>query len=172
MERKYSERKLFPLDKNHLLKDAQYVQRNVLLALLIKYTITSYFRLFNSLGIEDETTSSIKRCKIFKLENLYPFYKDLAGIYRYKYGENQLELLFDGTDHLVKFQAEWGAAFKQWAKEFCESRSFIKSVIEAVVLYPEGRKPKLVENRFKVFLGQKFELKVYIYKGIQDFQIA
>ncbi len=120
----------------------------------------------------DDTTIKIVQSKNYKLDHLLEFYHDLAAIYRFKAGDNQLEFLFDGSTHYEVFTKEWVECFQEWVMEFCKHRSFLKAVFEAAILYPEDRKALLAGNRFKVFLAQFFNLKVYKYRGILEVNAA
>ena len=93
------EHRLFISDKNYLLKEAQFSQKNYLLQKLIRSVKRIYMEDCNPLGIMDDTILKLKDSKAFGVEFLDRFYFELAGIYRFKYGENQLEFLFDGVSH-------------------------------------------------------------------------
>ncbi|MEL7006607.1 MAG: hypothetical protein AAFN93_28365 [Bacteroidota bacterium] len=159
--------KYFPLDKNYLLESAQLDSERELIIELIDFTKQFYLEYRNPLGLEDDTIRAIKNHKTVYTSRLEEFYRNLAGIYRYKYGQNQLEFLFDGLDHRTKYKQDWHTTYRKWLIEFCSKPSFIKAVLELTVFYPEEKKSLLAENRMKVFLTQQFDLKVYKYKGIQ-----
>ena len=162
---------LFPQDKNYLLKEAMFVQKDDLLHHLVNTVKEYYQKVHNPLGLIDDTITKITNSQI-SVKKLSEFYDDLAGIYRYKYGYNQLEINFDGIDHFEKFKLEWNNKFKQWILNFCTYKPFLKAVLEAAIFYPEHQKAELASSRFKVILAHFFELKVYKYKGINEFRVA
>ncbi len=164
--------KLFPLDKNYILKEAQFVQRQELLTLLVKRAIQFYRQNHNPLGLVDDTIADINQSRAPRYNKLFEFYQDLAGIYRYLSPDNQLELMFDGRSQFDKFQEQWREQFLAWAEKFYQSPTFLRAVLEAAVLSEGEAKAQLAANRFKVFLAQHFNLKVYKYRGIQEFKSA
>jgi len=110
--------KLFTLDKNYLLKEAQLQLKNQLLQELVTKVRKIYLQEYNPLGLIDDVIRSISDAKNPKLGCLYNFYYELAGIYRYKYGENQLEFIFDGTPHIEKYRRDWQRHFRKWSDRF------------------------------------------------------
>jgi hypothetical protein len=161
-------RKYFPLDKNYLLEKAQLSLEQSLIPEIVEITKVHYCLRHNPLELEDETWNKIKKYKLKKTERFIPFYRDLAGIYRYKFGDNQLEFLFDGTDHLQKYKDDWTALFKEWMELFCAKDQFLRVVLDLSVYYSEVNKPQLIENRLQCFIPNFFELKISKHKGIQQ----
>src|SRR5210317_1798121 len=106
-------RRLFPSDKNYLLLDAQLEQKDALLQYLVGYVKDYYLKNHNPLGLIDDTILEIQKSRNFPAEAFDEFYHDLAAIYRFKYGEVQLEILFDGISHDTKYINEWANFFKQ-----------------------------------------------------------
>ena len=100
-------RKFFPLDKNYLLEEAQLSLQDHLLLSLIEKVKEIYMLQHNPLLIMDELSTKIVAYKPKSLELLYPFYQNMAAVYRYKYGDNQLEFLWDGTAHTERYKEEW-----------------------------------------------------------------
>ncbi len=160
------QRKLFPFDKNHILKEAQLGCKEGLLKVLVENAKQSYLDLCNPLGLEDDPIRKIKSSRHFELNLLEEFYEHLAGIYRYKYGSNQLEFRFDGKSHYEKYREDWSETFHEWTAEFCRDVNFLKAILEVTVFYPKDRKALLAGNRLKTYISQQFYLKVYRYRGI------
>ena len=159
-------RRYFPFDKNYLLKEAQATSRETLLSTLVK-TITDCYQSYNNpLGLVDDTVLKIQNCNTANLDYFEEFYDDLAGIYRYKFGEVQLEFLWDGTSHFKKYSQDWETQFIQWVNEFCTYEPFIKAVFELTVFKTQMTRPELAQTRLKNFLFNHFNLKIYCYKGI------
>ena len=165
-------RKYFFQDKNYILSGAQYDgQEN-----LLKYTISTaksfYLQHYNPLGIEDDTIVKIKNYKEFPIEVFESFYNDLAGIYRFQYGTNQLEFLFDGMDHYSKYVNEWNSKYVVWINEFFKTPHFLKAVLHLTVFNAQNHGKTLAQKRLQSFLCSYFDLKIYKYKGIIRNKIA
>ena len=96
--------KLFPLDKNYILRQAQTVMEEELLDQMVVELKASYTQLYNPLQLMDHTYRSILERNEFPRERIRVIYRQLCGIYRFRHGDNQLELLFDGRTHFEKFQ--------------------------------------------------------------------
>lgn len=165
-------RLLFPLDKNYTLKQVQLDVKAQLLQKMIDLVIDHYLRFGNPLGIEDDTVMTIRACNKYALEHFDTFYHELAGVYRYKIGSNQLEFVFSGRSHYDKYLDDWSEAFNIWIEDFLSHHHFIKAVLEMAVFHPKGRVAFLAGNRLKAFLSQYFHLKVYKYRGILPLQVA
>ena len=164
--------KYFPLDKNYLLEAAQLDSEREFIVKLIDFTKEYYLNNCNPLGLEDDTIKAIKAHKTEYTDRLKEFYRNLAAIYRFKYGQNQLEFLFDGSDHSTKYRQDWAEAFVKWINEFCSKSNFVRAILELTVFYPKDRRSELAENRMKAFIAQQFELKIYKYKGIVKTSVA
>ncbi len=164
--------KYFPFDKNYILEKAQLDQQEELIVYLVNYVKAYYLSNYNPLGLEDDTVIAIKDHPTVYTKRLTEFYRNLAGIYRFKYGQNQLELLFDGQDHYQKYVSDWETKYKAWLVAFCRRPNFVRAVLELTVFYPGERKSLLAENRMKAFIYQHFDLKVYKYKGIRAMKVA
>lgn len=164
--------KLFPLDKNYILKEAQIATEQGLLIQTVEEVKRSYLLFCNPLGLEDDAVLKIKNQKKYRTVHLKDFYENLAGIYRYKFGSNQLELLFDGKNHFEKYQEDWSGVFMQWIEDFCRDENFLKAILEVTIFYPEGRKALLAGNRLKAYISQYLSMKVYKYRGIVPLKIS
>ncbi len=166
------EAKLFTLDKNYLLKEAQLRLKSLLLKELVLKVKKTYFQEYNPLGLMDEIVHTIQHAKNPRIDCLFNFYFELAGIYRFRYGENQLEFIFDGTPHIDKYQKDWKRHFRKWSDQFCHHKHFLRAVLEGSVLHPNPRTDYLIEIRLKHFLEQHFGLRIYKYRGIRKIQVA
>ncbi|MBL3654883.1 hypothetical protein [Fulvivirga sediminis] len=164
--------KYFKLDKNYILEQAQIDSEQELIVYLIDFVKKYYQDQFNPLGLVDEPVKTIKAHKTEYTDRLIEFYRNLAGVYRYKNSDNQLELLFDGQDHYAKYTRDWKETYKNWLVEFCGKPNFIKAVLELTVFFPEGKRAELAENRMKNFIHNQFDLKIYKHKGIIEMKIA
>ena len=165
-------RKFFPLDKNYLLEETQLRAQDYLLTELIESAKAAYQQLHNPLGLNDVFT---ERITCFKSQNLIPlnsFYQNLAGIYRYKFGENQLDFLWDGKEHVEKYEEDWSQAFRQWTYQLCHQPQFVQAVLDLSVFLPENRQTQLAENRMNAVMLDLFELKIHKQKGIVEMKVA
>ncbi len=164
--------KYFPKDKNYLLKEAQDSTKPSLIPYLLSAVKEAYFQQFNPLRLEDPISVKIKRSRKPRVDYLEEFYEFLAAIYRFKFGENQLQILFDGRSHKEKYSEEWSTAFQNWIGEFCRHHNFITGTLELILVLPSDRNMELMSNRMKAFLADYFDIKIYKYKGIMDKEAA
>ena len=164
--------KLFTLDKNYLLKEVQIKLRAELLRQLVSDIKDLYLEKFNPLGLLDETIVKLLNIESSDIDYLNSFYYELAGIYRLKYGENQLEFLFDGSSHFIKYEKDWQRRFRKWMHEFSEHKHFVRAILDGSYLHTEERNRKNIQIRLKLFLEQHFHLRVYKYRGIRKLRSA
>ncbi len=159
-------RKYFPFDKNYILKEAQYAERSRLLLDFLQKARDTYLQIHNPLGLVDDTILRITAHKSVNAAPFFEFYDELAAIYRYYNGENQLEILFDGRDHFDKYSEEWATQFQSWYQEFFQHPLFLKNILSMDVFMEDDRSIALGASRLKHFLTNYFDIKVYRYKGI------
>ncbi|MBN8578916.1 MAG: hypothetical protein KF775_19505 [Cyclobacteriaceae bacterium] len=165
-------RKFFPLDKNYLLEEAQMQSRQHLLVQLVDTVKATYLRTHNPLGLNDDFTLLIKNFQLKNTKPLEDFYQNLAAVYRYKHGENQLEFVWDGRDHLEKYTTEWAAAFKDWAARFCTHELFLQAVLDLTVFLPENRHAALAENKMNHFILNHFDMRLHKQRGLMAIKVA
>lgn len=161
-------RRLFPTDKNYILNEVQASQKDDLLHYLVHHVKNYYLQHSNPLGLIDDTILEIQKEKDFPSEAFDEFYHDLATLYRFKYGEIQLEFLFDGTSHYEKYERDWEVFFKHNIKAYCTNRYFVRAVLDIAVFHYQDRVAFLAGDRLKYFLNQYYGLKVYKYRGIME----
>ncbi|TXE14354.1 hypothetical protein [Algoriphagus aquimarinus] len=152
--------KLFPLDKNYILRQAQSVLEEELIDRMIFELKRSYTSLYNPLQLMDTTYEQILDTFEFPRERARLIYRQLSGIYRYKHGDNQLEMLFDGRTHLEKFQEDWSAAFIAYVSELGIYEQYVKTMLRMTLLFDTDSRAEWAENHCKAFINQHFELKV------------
>lgn len=140
-------RKFFSLDKNYLLEEAQLTLQDELLTALIQKARSQYEIQHNPLGIRDSFSTRILEYKPRSLKPLYSFYQTLAGIYRYRYGSNQLEFLWDGKSHVDEYRKQWASAFDAWMETLLKKHQFLQAVLDLSVFLSENRHAHLAENR-------------------------
>lgn len=161
-------RRLFPTDKNYILSEVQTSQKDTLLHDLVRHVKEYYLLHSNPLGLIDDTILEIQKEKDFPADAFDEFYHDLATIYRFKYGEVQLEFLFDGISHYDKYEHDWVTFFKQNIRAYCTNRHFVRAVLDIAVFHHQDRVAFLAGDRLKYFLNQYYGMKVYKYRGIME----
>jgi hypothetical protein len=165
-------RKFFPLDKNYLLEEAQLALQDALLTQLIENVKIHHQKIHNPLDLDDSFTQRLKNYQSKNRKPLYSFYQNLAGVYRYKFGETQLGFVWDGRDHTEKYKEEWTQAFCQWTDDFCRHELFIQAVLDLTVFLPDNRHADLAENRMNHFILKHFEVKIHKSRGILEMKVA
>jgi hypothetical protein len=161
-------RRLFPSDKNHILMEVQASQQETLLKYLVEFAKHYYHLHYNPLGLIDDIILEINKDKVYPMEAFEEFYHDLSAVYRFKYSEVQLEILFDGSTHFEKYTREWVAYFKQNVLAFCANKCFLRAVLDISVFHHLDRVAFLAGGRLKYFLSNYYDLKVYKYRGIME----
>lgn len=153
-------RKFFPLDKNYILEQAQLSLEKPLLHYLLDFVKVEYLIRTNPLGLADELSEKIRQHQVEDFRHLHEFYVTLMGVFRYiRYGDNQLEFLFDGSDDYQKYQGEWAEQFKKWSRDFCTDQSFLRAVLDLTVFFPVDSPIHLVDNRLSGFIARHFSLR-------------
>lgn len=157
--------KLFPLDKNYILRQAQSVLEEEMIDRMVFELKRSYTFLYNPLRLMDQTYAQILDTYDFPRERVRLIYRQLCGIYRYKHGDNQLELLFDGRTHFEKFQEDWSDALIGYVQELGIHEQFVKTMLRMTLLFDTETRAEWAENHCKAFINQYFELKVVKRQG-------
>lgn len=165
-------RKFFPHDKNYLLEDAQLRIRDRLLTILIDKAVSTYQSVHNPLGLNDAFSEKIANYLPTRLDALYAFYDTLAGVYRFKFGENQLAFLWDGRDHNEKYTEDWTVTFDEWTGLLCREMQFAQAVLDLTVFLPDNQLIQLAENRMNAVMLGRFEVKLHKQKGIVPMRVA
>jgi alpha-amylase/alpha-mannosidase (GH57 family) len=157
--------KLFPLDKNYILRQSQTALEEEMLLFMVDELKKSYTTLFNPLQLVDETYAKILNTHTFPKERLQLIYRQLSGVYRFKYGSNQLEFLFDGRSHFEKYQDDWRAQLKIWCEQMGTHELYVKAVLRMTVLYDTESRAQWAENQCKSFINDFFDLKIIKRRG-------
>jgi hypothetical protein len=171
-------RKFFPLDKNYLLEEAQLLLQDKLLYSLFDQVKKAYELQRNPLGLKDSFSLQIQHYKLLNLQPLEIFYQNLAGVYRYRWGDSQLEFVWDGRDHAEKYKEEWAQFFQDSINRFCQQELFVQAVLDVTVFFPSNNESSnekqlgLAENRMNTFMLQHFEVKIHKSKGIVKLRVA
>jgi hypothetical protein len=157
--------KLFPLDKNYILRQAQSLLEERMLEMMVFELKRSYTQLYNPLMLMDEVFAKILDTDLYPTDRLRVIYRQLCGIYRYQHKNNQLELLFDGRTHLEKFQDDWNSQFIAWLRELGQHEQYVKTMLRMTLLYDTESRAEWAENHCKFFVNQYFDLKIIKRKG-------
>lgn len=152
--------KIFPLDKNYILRQAQSELEEAMIDRMIFELKRSYTFLYNPLRLMDQTYIQILDTFEFPRDRARMIYRQLCGIYRYKHGDNQLEMLFDGRTHLDKFKEDWSEAFISYVQELGIYEQYVKTMLRITLLFDTETRAEWAENHCKAFINQHFELKV------------
>lgn len=162
--------RLFLLDKNYILKQAQQDLRLELQAMLVEKIKDGYFSHFNPLRLVDESSEMVESFQPIHLSFFDELYDILCGIFRYKIGDNQLEFLFDGRSHYDMYLADWKESFLGYVDQLCQKKNFIIAGLELSVYHDPENRIELAQNRMKICVYNHFKLKLYKYKGIQKYE--
>lgn len=157
--------KLFPLDKNYILRQAQDSLETGLLTVMVEELRSAYTMWYNPLGLVDDTYAFIMERADFPLHRIRIIYAQLCGIYRYRFGSNQLELLFDGRSHLEKFQDDWSVQFVEWLRQLGRHESYVKTMLRMTLLYDTESRAEFAENRCKSFINEYFGVRIIKRNG-------
>lgn len=164
--------KLFPLDKNYILRQAQSILEEQMLEVMVFELKKSYTQLYNPLMLMDETFAKILDTYEYPKDRLRMIYRQLCGIYRFKNRDNQLELLFDGRTHLEKFQEDWSRQLLEWVHELGYHVQYVKTMLRMTLLFDTESRAEWSENHCKFFINEYFELKIIKRKGELKLKIA
>ncbi len=166
-------KKWFLMDKNYILKEAQLVLKEQLVYWTVNFAKDFYQQRHNPLGLIDDTTARIASAKFNDYQLLESFYANLASVYRYKHGETQLELLFDGVSHYEKYKSDWLGTYKKWVKELFAEWLTLRAILEITVFArPDEHQQRLLELRLQSYIEEYFNVRLYVYKGIMDTHAA
>ncbi|MFM8739580.1 MAG: hypothetical protein ACKOC0_05180 [Cytophagales bacterium] len=165
-------RKFFPLDKNYLLEEAQLLLKDQLLYHLFDSVKQAYEQQQNPLGLQDNFSLQIKKYKLLNLKPLEEFYFQLAGVYRFKWGDNQLEFVWDGRDHMQKYKEDWSKFFHNSIERFCQQELFVRAVLDVTVFLPDQHLLSGMTMRMHQFMMQQFHVKLHKSKGLVNMKVA
>lgn len=160
------------------MKEAQLLSQDKLLYFLFDQVKKAYQLQQNPLGLKDAFSLKIHNYNLSNLQPLEAFYKNLAGVYRYKWGDSQLEFVWDGRGHLEKYTEDWMRFFKESVNRFCEEEIFIQAILDVTVFLPaekeneSGKQITLAESRMNTFMLLHFAVKMHRSKGLVSVRVA
>lgn len=166
--------KLFHLDRNYLLQEAQRELQGSLLQDFVKRAISAYQTIHNPLGLVDDTVTQINAYQpsIDELDSFEVFYKKLAAIYRYEHGHNQLEFVWDGRSHQEYYGELWTAFFVEQTNKLFLNTPFLKIVLELTVFSHQLMDNQMLIYRISSLFREHFNYQVYKRKGVRKLRIA
>ena len=166
--------KLFHLDRNYLLQEAQRQLEETLLTDFIKRAIQGYQAIHNPLGLIDDTVEQLKAYQPTRIElkAFHVFYRKLAAVYRYEYGDNQLEIVWDGRTHQEYYGEQWMGFFVKQTNKLFLHTPFLKIVLELTVFSHQLTDNQMLIYRISSVFREQFNYQVYKRKGVQKLRIA
>lgn len=166
--------KLFHLDRNYLLQEAQRQLKAELLEDFVIRAIAGYQAIHNPLGLIDDTVIQIQayRPSSEQLEAFDVFYKKLAAIYRYEHGDNQLEFVWDGRSHQEYYGEQWSQFFIEQTNKLFLHTPFLKIVLELTVFAHQLTDNQMLIYRISSVFREQFNYQVYKRKGVRKLRIA
>jgi hypothetical protein len=166
-------KKWFLMDKNYILKEAQLVLKEQLVFWTVSHAKEYYQQHYNPLGLVDDTVSQIIQAKFTDYQLLETFYSRLASVYRYKHGETQLEMLFDGVTHYEKYKSDWLISYKSWVNALFAEWLTLRAILEITVFKkPDEHQQQLIEHRLQSYIEDHFGVRLYVHRGIVDTHAA
>lgn len=148
----------FSHDKNHLLKDAQKSKKDVLIESWVIQSIEGYLTINNPMGLVDDFIKSITQVSSYNTKFLADTYDYLSAAYRLIYSSNQLEFLWDGGSHFIKYGNEWETQFNHWMHGLTKVDPINRSILKACVLKDDSSFG-LLEKNFKRLVLSELKLK-------------
>jgi hypothetical protein len=166
--------KLFHLDRNYLLQEAQRQLKSQLLQGFVVRAIAGYQAIHNPLGLVDDTVVQIKAYKpsLVQLKAFEVFYKKLAAIYRFEHGDNQLEFVWDGRTHQEYYGERWSEFFIHQTNKLFLHTPFLKIVLELTVFSHQLTDNRMLIYRISSVFREQFNYQVYKRKGVRKLRIA
>ncbi len=135
------------------MKEAQSLSKEVLLEKWVLNAIEGYMITNNPLGLVDSFIAKLSKITTYELSFLRPTYDYLAAAYRYYYATNQLEFVWDGRSHLVKYTEEWETQFNHWTYGLALQDPINRSLLKACVLRDGGNYELLQKNFTRLVLA-------------------
>ncbi|MFY0652755.1 MAG: hypothetical protein JXQ96_12005 [Cyclobacteriaceae bacterium] len=115
----------------------------------------------------DSTSQKIMDFELEDTSALEGIYENLAAVYRFQFGDAQLEIIWDGLSHQEKFHQDWSKTFSTWVDDLCQNKTFIKGVLQLTVFNSDQKHSFFVENYLKAIVNEYFDLKVLMRHGIK-----
>jgi len=127
---------------------------------------SAHEQIHNPLGLDDEFTMRIRSFRPTEFPGMEACYQVLSAIYRYRAGTNQLEFLWDGSDHLTRYRADWTRQFREWTALFCKDPLFVQAVLDLTVFLPEDANPEMAGARMQHFMLKQLGMRLHRTRGL------
>ena len=166
--------KLFHLDRNYLLREAQKHLEPLLLEDFVCRAVRGYQSIHNPLGLLDDTILQISDYEPSKAaaESFQVFYRKLAAIYRFEHGDNQLEFVWDGRSHQEYYSELWRGFFVEQTNKLFLHTPFLKIVLELTVFADQQSDNQMLIYRISDIFREQFHYQVYKRKGVIKLKTA
>ncbi len=166
--------KLFHLDRNYLLQEAQKHLESRLLEDFVDRAVKGYRSIHNPLGLLDDTILQINNYEPSEAatESFQVFYRKLAAIYRFEHGDNQLEFIWDGRSHQEYYCELWREFFVKQTNRLFLHTPFLKIVLELTVFADQQSDNQMLIYRMSDIFREQFHYQVYKRKGVIKLKIA
>ncbi len=150
--------KSFESDKNEILRTVQYQEKDFLMRQTISIAIRNFLKIENPLAIEDDFVLKLKNKKTWNTTFLNEFYRQIADSFRYSRSDNQLEFIWDGTQHADLYKLEWNKYYRQLINDLAYHPFFNRLIIKITIL-DTNKNEILLKNLLikiiKSYLGTK-----------------
>lgn len=151
--------KYFKQDKNSILRAAQGFVEPQLNKKWVEIALASYMQMENPMGLVDDFILELQSIQKYDTSLLLEFYEILAAIYRYKKGDNQLEIIWDGRSHYEVYAEDWSIAFEEWVRRLSLEPEVYRAIIKACIL-KQNANNKFLFYGIKRCILNEFEVKL------------
>lgn len=149
----------FKQDKNSILRAAQGFVEPQLVRRWVDVALDTYMQLENPMGLVDDFILELRAVEKYDTSFLQELYDILAAIYRYRKGDNQLEIIWDGRSHYEVYAENWSEEFNQWILFLCKKPEVYRAIIKACILQQPVNHKFLFYNLRRTILVH-FELRI------------
>ena len=126
--------KSFESDKNEILRTVQYQEKDFLMRQTVSIAIRNFLKIENPLAIEDDFVLKLKNNRTWNTTVLNEFYRHIADSYRYSRSDNQLEFIWDGTQHADLYKLEWNKYYRELINDLAYHPFFNRLIIKITIL--------------------------------------
>lgn len=153
--------KYFDQDKNSILRAAQGFVEPQLLNRWVEVALETYMLLENPMGLIDDFVRELQEVSTFETTFLQEHYELLSAIYRFKKGDNQLEIIWDGRSHYEVYAENWRDEFELWIKQLTLRPEVYRSILKVCILKQDANHRflyyglrRLILSHFGVRIGR------------------
>lgn len=126
--------KLFPTDKNYILKEVQADIKEKLLEVASSKAFENFQLRENPMGLIDGFISDLSGSTDIRYSFFSDGYDLLTHIYRLYYGQIQLEFLWDGRSHYEYYELEWTKKFIEWQDALASEKDYCRLILKGAFL--------------------------------------